>query len=376
MSGTSVDPIELAERLVALLEDGSFTSTYKFAVLVAVLDLCHEKTGAEGGPPDTLWTREVAEKVIDLYWPQATAYLHAPSRGVLKQNSGGQAKIVSDIASFRESLRDDPLAPLSRARQLDPRGWGRLVHEVEWKLIEMPLPKLQRLGNLEDRFLYELSFGDTDGVRPTRSSVRAYQEGRHSDFDNRLRLRAGVGEALVRLHGLLRPMIVKKWAGKVADFNELEVAKLEQFLFGIDRVSLDPVRGPLAELHEHRCFYCQGRLTDRVEIDHFVPWSRHPENAVENLVPAHDKCNNAKRDFLAASAHVRPWRDRMVGRRADLADLARDAGFDSAAERVLGIARGIYLRLGPTAPLWIRRDELAPRGDEAFAPLLAPLGAD
>jgi len=35
--------IAFAERVIALLDEGAFTATYKFAVLLALLDLCLER---------------------------------------------------------------------------------------------------------------------------------------------------------------------------------------------------------------------------------------------------------------------------------------------------------------------------------------------
>jgi 5-methylcytosine-specific restriction endonuclease McrA len=42
----------------------------------------------------------------------------------------------------------------------------------------------------------------------------------------------------------------------------------------------------------------------RPHVDHFIPWSRYPNDAIENLVVAHERCNGRKSDFLAASDHV------------------------------------------------------------------------
>ena len=49
-----------------------------------------------------------------------------------------------------------------------------------------------------------------------------------------------------------------------------------------------------------------------VEIDHFVPWARYPDNGIDNLVVAHRRCNHDKRDFLAAFGHVEKWVARMA----------------------------------------------------------------
>ena len=176
--------------------------------------------------------------------------------------------------------------------------------------------------------------------------------------------------------GLLRPMLERKWVEMVARLNRLEEARLELFLFGAERISLEPVRGPLQELHDGRCFYCAGPFRGpgdkAVAIDHFVPWSRHPENAIENLVPAHAGCNGNKRDLLAARDHVTRWRSRMSDRATDLATIANQAGFDRAPDRVLNVARGIYLRLPPEGRLWVRAGELEPVGAEPLAPLFEP----
>lgn len=75
----------------------------------------------------------------------------------------------------------------------------------------MPLPKLQRLatgaGTAEDRFLYDYAWPD----EVAESRVGA------PGFDDTLYLRPGAGEWLVRLAGVLRPIVQQRWATFVAD---------------------------------------------------------------------------------------------------------------------------------------------------------------
>ena len=80
--------LSLAEKLVQLLHRGGFTATYKYAVLVAIIDLCMERTTATGMPPETLTTRQLAEKVIELYWLHCAPYDDA--RGVVHQTRVSQ----------------------------------------------------------------------------------------------------------------------------------------------------------------------------------------------------------------------------------------------------------------------------------------------
>ncbi len=58
--------IGLAERLLALLDMGAFTATYKYAVLLGLLDCCLERTTADGRAPDVITTYRLAVKVTEL----------------------------------------------------------------------------------------------------------------------------------------------------------------------------------------------------------------------------------------------------------------------------------------------------------------------
>jgi hypothetical protein len=61
--------LALAERILELLGQGRFTATYKYAVLLALLDLCLENVARDGAAPDLLTTRQLAVKIVELYWP-------------------------------------------------------------------------------------------------------------------------------------------------------------------------------------------------------------------------------------------------------------------------------------------------------------------
>ncbi|MBI2892686.1 MAG: HNH endonuclease [Deltaproteobacteria bacterium] len=346
--------IGLAERMLGLLDEGSFSATYKYALLMALLDLCLEKMSGRGVPPETVTTRQLAEKVVELYWPHAAPYRgqHVLRQGGVRQ--GNQAEIVSAIAAHRAGVARDPDQPVFRARLADPERFEKLVRFVEWKLIEMPIPRLQWVGPEEIRFLYEYAW--TKHVR--QSEVSAYQRGAPRTFDNRLLLRAGVAENLVRLNGLLRPLLHREWARMVAAMNRLPESELDDFLFGATRVPLDPVRAPLLSLQAGRCFYCQTRLSGPSEVDHFIPWARYPNNGLENLVVAHARCNNRKRDFLAAARHVENWSGRARAHASDLEVVASELDWERDPSRSRSVAVAIYSRLPEEARLWERESEL------------------
>lgn len=351
--------LAFAEKVLTLLDEGRFTATYKYAVLLALMDLCLERSNRDGVAPSSVTTRQLADKILELYWPHSVPYQPEGTTRVarvLLQNrpssgrSGGQAAIVSAIRDFREKHSGDPSEPLGRARYRQPGAFKRLVRKVEWTLVEMPLPRLQLIGKEQHPFIYRIEWDE---------KIRKGDFNDYERFPNAIRFVGDAGDHLVRLAGLLRPLIQRQWAGMVAQLNREVIpdAQLEGFLFGEDRISLEPVRGVLTELQDNRCFYCDARLRNQVQVDHFIPWARYPNNGIENLVVADARCNNDKRDHLASGEHVQRWVERTRDRTGDLDDIATRLLWDRHPDRSLGVARSIYLRLPVGAHLWRSRGE-------------------
>jgi hypothetical protein len=90
------------------------------------------------------------------------------------------------------------------------------------------------------------------------------------------------------------------------------------------------------------------------QIDHFIPWSWHHDDAIENLVYAHGTCNNDKRAFLAAEPHVERWIRglREPATATALAELAALKQWETAADKTGAIARSTYLSLFAGYKLW------------------------
>ncbi len=369
-------PVAFAEKVLALLEQGRFTATYKYAVMLGLMDLCMELADRDGRPRDTVTTRELAEKVIQIYWPHTLPFDPSRAPGILRQNashSGSQAEILEAIRRFRAHPEVAAAATPHAAALRAPSRYGRLVHTVEWKLIEMPLPRLQTIGSVEDVFIYRIGWDRS--IEQRRLLVAEYQRGTDGGFDGRIRFLPGVAGYFVLLNGLLRPLIQARWAAMVAQINGFEEARLGEFLFGASRTSLLPVRGPLSDLQDQRCFYCGDRLAATPprspEVDHFIPWARYPDNGIGNLVVAHRQCNGAKKDFLAAAPHVGRWVEHGRCRRADLERIAAEASWPQGRDRTLGVARSIYLNIRPELRLWQEGRTFVPADIGALAEALS-----
>lgn len=356
----------LAERLLQVIDEGRRTATYKLALLLALIDACAAEPDDRGRAPSTLHTRTVARHVLRIYLPQARSYLGGDGDPLqLRQITMKRSAVLGAILRLHLLAEEHRLhGPAEIARRL-PDEYEQCLDEVERTFARYPLRLLQVVGRENRPFLYTFDWEESVSLAAL-----------HADGGGLIRFRPGAGDHLLRLAPLLRPLIELHWTRMVARINRIntEDDRLHRHLFGAERVRFPRIlRSGLAELQDGVCFYCRGRLTGTTEIDHFVPWARLPNDAVENLVLA-DACNRYKRDYLPAEVHVETWARRNVDRRDDLAGLADAARWESDPTRSTAIARSSYAHLPVGTPLWLDRDEFTDTDPAVIAELLAELG--
>jgi hypothetical protein len=93
--------IGFAEKVLELLDEGRYTTTYKYALLLALIDVSIECQETSGAPPDQVTTRQLAEKIVEFSCPHTIPFARDASSTVLRQNTTGQAEIISAIMRFR-----------------------------------------------------------------------------------------------------------------------------------------------------------------------------------------------------------------------------------------------------------------------------------
>src|SRR5688500_8430750 len=95
------EQLAFLRRIQRLLSEGTFTASYKFALLLALADLAVEK-GDSSGLALPLSRVDLAQRFIRTYWRQVLPYV-PPGRegGVLAQNTGRQAEIVAILLAAR-----------------------------------------------------------------------------------------------------------------------------------------------------------------------------------------------------------------------------------------------------------------------------------
>ena len=339
----------IAERLLQIIDEGRRTATYKLALLTALMDACAENVDARGRAPQQLHTRDIAAHVLRLYLPQARLYLGGDGDPFeLRQINTHRSAVLGAIVGLQLEAELTGCRSIGQIRDRLPAEYERCLNEVEYTFARYPIVRLQVVGAQQRPFLYDVDW--TESV--THKQL-------HSPGGGEVRFRSGAGDELLRLAPLLRPLIELHWTTMVARINRIdtEYDRIHTHLFGAQRVTFPTsLRSGLAELQGGECFYCGDRLTKATQVDHFIPWSRWPNDAIENLVLA-DACNGHKRDHLAADVHVARWSSRLAGAVDDLHAIATTANWQSAAGRSLSMARSTYAHLPTGTPLWLRGGE-------------------
>ena len=326
-----------------LLEEGQFTATYKFALLMALVDIAVER-GRDDGDALRVPLAAIAEKFVESFWGHTRPY----RGGVLFQNKGRNIALLDLLAQAQAGTRTGTLAEM-RSRP----EWPRLLGAVARQIAAMPLFKLQTL-------------------RSQRKLLFLYPE---RVDDGAIELFPGVAFCLRRFSGFLRTLAQHGWLNEIRRNvkNAYLVGtgeSLEEFLFPGDRVPLGAVREILWPMQEGRCFYCGERMTAAMHVDHFVPFVLHPANLGHNLVLAHAGCNADKSDLLADLPHLERWAARNDRSGAELGAAMTSAGIAADLAAAVGIARWAYGRARDAeALLWMRRRDTRPFPRGAALPI-------
>ena len=119
---TPEEQVLFLRNIQRLLAEGQFVASYKFALLLALADLCVLKGDDSGGPLE-LTIHDIAEKFIELYWQQCRPFeIGGQTTGVvLQQNTGKQAAVISEIIQAQRQCGGS----LFRLQQTAPDLWHR-----------------------------------------------------------------------------------------------------------------------------------------------------------------------------------------------------------------------------------------------------------
>lgn len=316
---TAQAQLKFLKNIQLILQSGSFSSTYKFALLISLSRLAIEK-GQDSGEGLALEYTDIAEKFIELYWKQAIPYtFRDEGRLILNQNNGKQAAIVNRIVELRQSYSS--LGLLRR----DSLVWLKLIKDVARTVKEMPVRYLQNMNGQNFEFLYQLDW-----------------------CGKQLILLPQVMFCLRQFSEIVEELCQKRWIDYIRKnstnapvLNQLP--NLEQFMFEPNRNQLNAVANVLVELQECKCFYCNKPVKkDSYAVDHFIPWSMYPSDTGHNFVLADPSCNSKKRNLLASHEFLHKWQERNEEQDLIIVDRISVLGFLTDKERSHKVAEWAY----------------------------------
>lgn len=187
MTGDVADPLLLGQRVVAILETGLRTATYKLAALMTLIDHCIENIPERPGDVLPVPIPALAHRVLEIYWRQVR-----PFEGhELRQSTQQRARILVATNVLREAAAlGGTGASVDVARLRAPAAYRSAIDEITLCLAQQPLHRLQKLpgSSASDPFLYDDSFLH-DHV--SRSTLRARGDA--------IELKPGVAHGLDRL---------------------------------------------------------------------------------------------------------------------------------------------------------------------------------
>ncbi len=318
MRPSAEEQIEFLKNIQLIINSGSFTSTYKFALLISLVNIAIESQ-VIGRESLEIHYRELAEQFLFLYWQQALPYSEESGEPViLHQNNGPQAAVINHVQSLQMAH-----GTLARARA--SQDWRSVVGKVAQMIKRYPAQYLQNVGGTSLEFLYQWS---STGMTIT--------------------LKPGVAYILRQFNGIIRQLSEQAWLEFVrVNRQNIELFANEHdlynFMFATERQALNKLLPLLEEMQKGHCFYCNKRVTKSgAEVDHFIPWSLYSVDTGHNFVLADRTCNSKKSNHLAAEPFLENWLERNVLHDQFIQTEFTQAGFLCNQERSNSIAKWAY----------------------------------
>lgn len=316
---TAQEQLKFLKNIQLILQSGSFSSTYKFALLISLSRLAIEK-GEDSGESLSLEYAEIAEKFIELYWKQAVPYtFNDEGQLILNQNNGKQAAIVNRIIELRQIYSS--LGLLRR----DSAVLSKLVKDVARTVKDMPVRYMQNINGQNFEFLYQFE-----------------------QSKQRLTLLPQVMFCLRQFSEIIEELCQKRWIDYIRKNSSNapilnQLPNLQQFMFEPSRNQLNAVANVLVELQDCKCFYCNKSMRKgSYAVDHFIPWSMYPSDTGHNFVLADSSCNSKKSNLLASDEFLHKWQERNEEHDLIIVDRISVLGFLTDKERSHKVAEWAY----------------------------------
>jgi len=296
---TATQQLDFLRRTSRILEEGKFTSTYKFAMLIALTNIAVEQ-GSDSAEKLDIDLDDVAREFIKLYWGMSRPYPALGNELLLQNRQASKpARMVTLLSAYSAASPERHRRErkyLGSSTKVIVETRRTILNDVFWALQTVG-PSTDGCSRRGDQFLYE-----HPNSKAGKNDIRT------------LTLKPGVAACLRSLRSVIAAMVQARWARWIREHNPQigRDADLEAFMFGSERVPIREYAPWLYELQSGRCFYTQAKLKSPTEgeVDHFLPRARYVLDEPINFVLASKRANSDKRDHVAATAFLRVWADR------------------------------------------------------------------
>lgn len=329
MQPSAQEQLEFLQKIQLILEAGGFTSTYKFALLLALANLSIRK-GDDTHKTLTLSYEEIAEQFIEQYWKQSLPFEYIDQDNfILQQNTGSQIVIIQTIQELMLTC-----STLQQAKQ--SKLWRSAIQKTAKTIKNYPAHFLQNIEGQSLNFLYDWQSNSPH-----------------------LTLKINVMYCLRQFNAIIRQLVQQRWADFVRQLpknkNILQGQQdIQAFLFDEQRQSLKKISDLYQDMQENYCFYCHQKIQGTAEVDHFIPWSYYQQDTIHNFVIADKKCNGAKSNFLADTVFLKQWLERNENFGQYIEQASENIGIISNQAASENIAKWAYQRaLNNQSPIWI-----------------------
>jgi 5-methylcytosine-specific restriction endonuclease McrA len=332
--------IVFLKKIQTLFDDSSFSATYKYALLITLTDLAIEH-GDDSGNPLDLKGELIATRFAEIYWPQIKQYstgINGTTTGVLIQNKGKQAEIITTLLGIQEQLGITDFAKITTQTL-----WQKKIATITRTVWDNPVFHLQDDSN---QFLYPYT---KDKTKLTLTTEAAYCLRQFSEYIIQYAKQGWVSH--IKANKANQNIIGPK-------------DDLESFLFGSNRADLTKLTPYLIDQQHGKCFYCKKSVVKKSDVDHFIPWKKYPRNIAQNLVLSCPECNRSKSDMLADKLHLERWMNEILPNEERSTGIA-NFGFISDEKCSRRVAEWAYRNAGVAGSVtWVKRgcSEVVGRG--------------
>ena len=265
-----------------IITQSSKDNTYKFAFARFLLEYVENETKKE------VPLKKIAEGFLKYYWPQiCNSKLFQSAKDAQSTDKKGKPLIVKIL---RKEF-PEPYYPQTFEKILNEENKkiSKTIDAIEKKCLKVVTFAFQRIKEGNENldlatmfFAYKIT-GKKDS-RPDQVYV---------DLDYGIILNPHAIDFLKRHNRLLKNTVILEWAKFLEPYNIGYPKIIHSIESEYESRNLTKERKLLDKI-ENKCFYCNEHNSDKLEVEHVIPYSYLKHNKMWNLTLACKKCNCKK----------------------------------------------------------------------------------